>query len=925
MTDTPTLTGNRDRRRTRMRVAGLLGGALVVLLWLTTSLNRAEFAARDALVGLLVQTVDSDLVIVEIDAASIESVGRWPWPRSLYGEALRVLAAAGAGPVMMDIDLSARSDLAQDREFANTLTAVSERLTVRLPVFVQPDSQQDRDLLFRAPLPIFAAGSDLVGVNMRPESDGLVRFLAADILWRGERYPAAWNAVAGIHGQPTWIDYSIDPDSFEYISFVDLVNGRVDPQRLAGRKVLIGATAIELGDILAAPIHRVLPGVVIQALGAQTLIRGGLFRTSLVAEAVLIALFWFAAITLMRRVSWSHGLLLGLLATAVWPLVVAVAYLQASLMLPLVAPVALVWLVYLAMMIATLDVEILERLLAQMRLRDEQALLDRIVSTANDCILCTDESGRITRLNPAARRLTGFTEAALLERPLSDILPELADGLSAAWREPFDGTLLEAKGNTIPVEVTISEVEMTSYRLNTVVIRDLTERVQREQDLRYRASHDTLTGLLNRSEFFRRVNERLPDYRRASLLILDLDYFREVNDTYGHALGDRLLHLVGQRLQAQIQAGQLLARVGGDTFAVWLAGLDHESGAGEWAVRLLEALEAPLVLKDGSDSVSIQVSATLGLCAPDQERLRPDFQSGAEGTLAGLNQAEGLLRRATEAMLSAKREGLAVRWFTEDDSREAVRRLELVPAIRNGIRRSEFRLAFQPKLNLEDGAVVGAEVLLRWPQAERLGIPVGTFIEVAENSRQIAPLTLWVMERILEKEEYWEAAGLPRHLAINLSARLIQDAGFIQQLQALVRRARGYYRFEFEITETAFMANQQRALEQVERLKESGATLSIDDYGTGYSSLAYLRDLRAHVLKIDRSFVTHIADQPENQVIVRSTINMAHNLNMEVVAEGIETAGDRDFLIAAGCDYGQGYFFARPMLADDLVEWLDER
>jgi EAL domain-containing protein (putative c-di-GMP-specific phosphodiesterase class I) len=202
---------------------------------------------------------------------------------------------------------------------------------------------------------------------------------------------------------------------------------------------------------------------------------------------------------------------------------------------------------------------------------------------------------------------------------------------------------------------------------------------------------------------------------------------------------------------------------------------------------------------------------------------------------------------------------------------------------------------------------------------------VGTFIEVAENSRQIAPLTVWVMEKLLQQEDYWQAEQLPRQLAVNISGRLIHDAGFIRELQALMCSARGYFCFEFEITETAFISNQRRAMEHVSLLTEAGATLSIDDYGTGYSSLAYLRDLNAHVLKIDRSFVSDIGENPENQVIVRSTINMAHDLNMRVVGEGIETAADQEFLAAAGCDYGQGYHFARPMPADALVEWFHGR
>ena len=911
-----------SRRYKRMLLAGALAGLLVTLFWLFEVLERSEYLARDALVAMLIHPVDTSLVIVEIDSASVNVIGQWPWPRSLYAEALSRLQQADVASVMVDVDLSARSTDQQDQLLAKALETVSATTPVHLPAFVQPNSLGGRDLLLLRPLKSFSQFSNLVAVNMQPAADGLVRFLGSQVRWEANSYPAAWNAIAGIYGKSTWIDYSIDPRSFDYVSFVDLINGEVDPARLRGRNVLIGASAIELGDILATPIHRALPGVVIQALGVQTLKEGGLSRLSLAAEALLLLVFGFAAVTLFLRLPWRHGLSSGVVITLTWPMLVGLAYHQAGLMIFLVAPLLLWWLVFLAMSIARLDLEIFERLLAQIRLRDEQALLDRIVTTANDCILCIDDDGRVVRVNPAARKLTGFSEAELLNKPVSERLPELTRELDAITREPFDTVLRGAAGQLIPVEVAVSEVAMSDYRLYTIVVRDLSDRVQREQELHYQATHDTLTGLINRNEFFSQVNRELSDQACVSLLVLNLDYFKEVNDTYGHAVGDRVLKHVGDHLKSAVDETQLVARVGGDSFAVWLPGASFDGGGRACGERLLEVLKSPLVIEHDMDTVSIQLSATVGICELDKARAKPDFQTGAEQTLVGLNEAEGLLRTATNAMLAAKKEGEAIGYFTEDDSREAVRRLELVPAIRTGIRRDEFRLAYQPKVALSDGAVVGAEVLMRWPQAERAGVQVGTFIEVAENSRQIAPLTIMLMEKILEREHYWSGCGLPRHLAINLSARLIQDAGFIHQLCDLMASSIGYYQFEFEVTETAFMSNPQRALQLVDQLTEAGAGISIDDYGTGYSSLAYLRDLKAGILKIDRSFVTNISCFPENQVIVQSTIHMAHELGMKVVAEGVETDADRRFLRQADCDYGQGYYFARPMLAEALHEWM---
>lgn len=910
------------RRHNRMLLAGVLAGVLVMLLWFFEVLERSEFMARDALVALLIHPVETTLVIVEIDSVSVKAIGQWPWPRELYAQALARLEQADVASVMVDIDFSARSTEQQDQVLAEALENFPTTTPLHLPAFVQPDSHGGLELLLLQPLERFSRFSNLVAVNMQPAGDGLIRFLDSQVHWGVQTYPAAWNAVADVHGKSTWIDYSIDLRSFDYVSFSDLINGRIEATRLRGRDILIGATAIELGDILATPIHRALPGVVVQALGVQTLKQGGLARLSVAGEAVLILVFWFAAVRLFLRLSWRQGFLGGVVIAIVWPMLMGLAYHQAGLMLFLVAPVMLWWLVFLAMSIARLDVEILERLLAQIRLRDEQALLDRIVSTANDSIFCVDDDGRIVRLNPAARLLTGFSEAELIEKPISGRLPDLSQRIDAVIPEPFDTTLLDANGHEIPVEVTVSEVAMSDYRLHTIVIRDLSERVQREQELHYQTTHDSLTGLINRNEFFRRVNCDIPEHACVSLLVLNLDYFKEVNDTYGHAAGDRVLKDVGDQLSQAMPNCHLVARVGGDSFAFWLPDMTFQRGARACGARLLEVLEMPVVIEHGDETVSVQISATVGICELNRARAKPDFQSGVEQTLVGLNEAEGLLRTATNAMLTAKKQGEAIGFFTEDDSREAVRRLELVPAIRNGIRQDEFWLAYQPKLALSDGAVVGAEVLLRWPQAERAGVPVGTFIEVAENSRQIAPLTIWVMEKLLAHEDYWSRCGLPRQLAVNLSARLIQDAGFIQQLCVLMASSSGYYQFEFEVTETAFMSNPQRALQLVDQLTAAGAGISIDDYGTGYSSLAYLRDLKAGILKMDQSFVTNISHFAENQVIVQSTIRMAHDLGMKVVAEGIESEADQRFLRQAGCDYGQGYYFAKPMPADALHDWM---
>ncbi|MGP4844853.1 EAL domain-containing protein [Marinobacter sp. 1Y8] len=896
-------------------LAILLAGSFYLLLSWTGSLDRPEAGIRDRIIAVIMGEVASDLVILEIDSASIDAIGQWPWPREVYARAITALGDAGIRSLMIDVDFSARSNPADDARLADAIHTLSRTVPIKMPVFVQRRSQNDTELMLRHPMPALANNAELVSVNMYPEGDGLVRFLSAGFSWEGVFYPGVWNALADQSDTSTWIDYSISPRSFDYISLTDLLNDKVPPRKLRGKDVMLGSTAIELGDNLATPIHKVLPGVVIQALGTQTLRQGGLFQLSDVVSGLVLIVFWLASALIFNRWSWYRSLQGLAIVAAVWLCLFLVVYVKAHLVIDVFKPVFLSTMVYVAVCLAKLDTATLERLWLQISLHDNEALLDRIVTTTNDYILCTDQNGTITRANKAFQMLCEMPEDALMDTPLAQRLPDAEKGLFNLPLKPFDTTLLNQDGTAIPVEATISRLDLSSDPVFTIVLRDLRERLAREQELAYQATHDTLTGLLNRSAFFSHVNDNLKHHTTGCLISLDLDYFKEVNDAYGHQVGDRLLTAVAERIEDQ--TGQLgySARIGGDGFAIWLSGLRFASGGRQFCEHLLTILEAPFAV-DGGD-YSIQISGTLGVAEPVEV-------DGACSETRAPDMAERLLRQSADAMRLGKAEGVAVRCYNEADSKAAVRRLEMVPAIRTHIRNDAFELFYQPKLALDTLRPVGSEALLRWPSNDREFVPVTTLIEVAENSRQIVPLTRWVVDTILEQESEWERLGRPRQIAINLSARLFHDRNFFAGLRELLQARKGYFQVEFEITETALLGNEKLALELINELIENGATLAIDDYGTGYSSLTYLQDLNASVLKIDKSFVSNIETAPSNQVIVRSTINMAHDLGLKVVAEGVESLSDEVFLKQAGCDLAQGYHYARPMPLEQFDQWLAE-
>lgn len=903
--------------------AALLAAIILFPLWQLGALKDLDRQIQDQWFALLAEPVASDIVIVEIDSASIANVGIWPWPRQLFAQALHRLEAAEVHSIMVDVDFSARSRPAQDVALAQALADLTR--PVHLPAFVQHASATDDRLMLRVPLPEFAAHARLVSANMHPDTDGLVRRLGTGFNWQDQYYPAAWIAMSSGQHTATWIDFSISPESFRYVSFSDLLAGQVDPAALRGKRVFVGATAIELGDTLAAPVHRALPGVVLQALGAETLNRGGLYRLTAMVETVLLGLCWLLATLAFSRLGWIHGLLGLMLSLIALPLAAVFALQSLDLIIDIAAPMLALALVYVTVSIARLDSVTLEHLWLQITLRDHQAIHDRIIATANDCILCVNTEGRITRANPAMHRLSRARADQLIGTNVREWLPDIEAELASLSGKPFDTVLLGEDHGRVPVEAIISVVKLSEKPLYTVVLRDLTDRIEREKELQYQATHDLLTGLLNWPALFSRVDEDLRQGRTGCLMAVNLDYFHEVNDTYGQEVGDLVLKTTAARIAhtvSECHPAGWVARVGGDSFGVWLQGLDFATDGRSLGGTIMEAVEAALPL-DAVQDVTLQVFCTMGVgdAGTGSALSVPEATDSETG---GHSSAKALWRCAEDALRRAKAERVAIHCYDAADRRAAGQRLQLVPAIRANIARNAFNLLFQPKVDLATMEVFGCEALLRWPDDRGPMVPVMTLIEVAENSRQIAPLTRWVVQAILAQEEDWRARGLPRHMAVNISARLMQDRQFIEELQRSLASSSGYFRFEFEITETALMGSPDLAMELAATLAGTGSSLAIDDFGTGYSSLSYLTDLKASILKIDRSFVSHIDTNRENQTIVHSTIKMGHELGMKVVAEGIETQQDEAFLTGLGCDFGQGYYYAKPLTVAQLSQWLTE-
>ena len=439
--------------------------------------------------------------------------------------------------------------------------------------------------------------------------------------------------------------------------------------------------------------------------------------------------------------------------------------------------------------------------------------------------------------------------------------------------------------------------------LSSLIIKGIENK---NREIEHQAQHDSLTGLLNRVWLGSHMNEILlkATKRKSSvaILVMDLDRFKEINDTLGHDSGDELLKHVAGRIKNAIQETDIVIRLGGDEFAIIMPDGDPSSAMG-CVGRILRSMEAPVKLAQAKVDAKISIGISF---FPDH---------GGE-----LNT---LIRRSEVAMYEAKLKNSGYAIYHRDNDPYNIRRLTLLSDLNDAVNREQLSLLFQPKVEIANGRIIGAEALIRWNHPELGSIPPNEFIPLAEHGGMIQPITLWVMSESLRQQAQWRDNGIALNIAINISAKNLQDSGFPRQLAELMKVWNASPEsVELEITESAVMLDPTQALAILAELHSMKIRLSIDDFGTGYSSLAYIKKLPVDTIKIDRSFVMDMENDSNDEAIVRATVGMAHSLGLKVVAEGIETLGAWKMLEEMGCDIAQGYFISRPLPFDQLSAFL---
>ena len=553
-----------------------------------------------------------------------------------------------------------------------------------------------------------------------------------------------------------------------------------------------------------------------------------------------------------------------------------------------------------------------QRLVAELRARNVA------FDNAQEGVAITDAAGRILSVNPAFTVITGYPAEENLGQSLARLAAEEPAWFPRAWEAMattgvWRGEILSRRrdGTTYPVWLSLSAVRDVAGSLTQSVslFTDISPIKRYQAQLEHLAHHDPLTGLANRALLGLRLDHALRVARRQGLLLglffIDLDHFKRINDSLGHSLGDELLKTVAVRLQAAIRDEDTLARLGGDEFVILAEHLQAWEEATLLAQRLIHALAPPLRL--GSHEVYLSASIGISLYPRDGETV------------------ETLLQNADAAMFRAKEEGRNhYAFYSADMTRAALERILLETKLRQALSNRELRVHYQPQVDLRTGRPIGFEALVRWPNPEEGMIAPARFIPLAEETGLIHELGAWVLREACRQGRAWQDQGLDfGRIAVNVSSLQLQRGHLIAEVnEALAASGLAAQCLELEITETELMRQDEKILKVLNSLRDRGVMISIDDFGTGYSSLARLKRLPADKLKIDKSFVRRLPENENDATIASSIIALGKRMGFAVLAEGVETAAQRDFLLAEGCMQAQGYWFGRPQPPTALASSL---
>ena len=573
-----------------------------------------------------------------------------------------------------------------------------------------------------------------------------------------------------------------------------------------------------------------------------------------------------------------------------------------------------------SVMLIARDVSARNRALKMAAARENH--IRKIMDTVVDGIITFDRRGVIETINPAAEKIFGYDPGELIGRNVRILMNEPLAADHAGYKEEemesertrILGADYQVEGrrkdrSMFPVEIAVGMLKDGQRRIYIGALRDITERKEHEERLLYLATRDPLTGMPNRRLFTERLEEAIDDANatdnKFAVLFIDLDHFKNINDAMGHVTGDKVLRAVGERLENYLPEGDTVAHLSGDEFPIILNGVKNRAEAEEIADDLLKLISEPFTI----EGKEIFTTGSIGIV------LYPDSASSIGD----------LMRNVDTAAYSAKDKGRdTYQFYSERLSTEVRRRLDVETRLRRALEGGHLTLAYQAKVDLGSRKIIGAEALLRWEDPDLGVITPDEFIPIAEETGMITPIGEWVLRTACQEAAKWEKLiADPVHVGVNLSAiQFIQGDLYSSVEKALTAAGLPARLLDLELTESTLVQNPEDTIQTLKLIKTMGVSVSIDDFGTGYSSLSYLTRFPLDSLKVDRAFVTNLPDDRDAVAIVRAIVSMAKNLNLIIIAEGIENDNQVSFLNALGCDTGQGYLFSKPVPAEDFVKLL---
>lgn len=931
-----------DGRRALIR-AGIIGsgvqGLLLLALVAAGLPNRLDNSLYDGILPWVEAPVRDDVLIAAIDARSLQQLGRWPWSRDVLARFVERMTASGARAVGIDLILSERSatDPAGDERLARAMAASGK---VVLPVFPEP-SLRRREVSESLPLPMLRAHARLGHSDLELESEGASRGIylkagkgspayptlalamleaaGAGVTYTGARNPQAHSASATswVRDYQALVPFAGPPGTVPRVALVDLLQDPMPADRVRDKFVLVGVTAEGLRTAFVTPRSgqsAPMTGIEYHANVLNAALQGRLIAPIEFPLHILLAVLCMLAPVLlyprMRLASaWWTCVALGLSLTALW-----LAALRAGWWF---APSPM-----LIVLVAGFTAWMWQRLDTMAReLRAEQERARATLMSVGDGVLTLDSAWGVRYMNPASQRLIGVRLHEVHGRPLKQVLnlEDVRDGRRlddlldrcALGREtvrPSEPFLIRGgDGRRLALRVSASPIALDAGAEERFVIAfsDVTDSLEMAQRMSHQATHDALTDLPNRVLLTDRIRQSIAVARRSgeylAVLFLDLDGFKRINDTLGHAPGDILLKAVAERLSAVCRATDTVARWGGDEFVVLMRGFAESEAIDAPARQLQTELRAPFLLGDSE----IHLSASIGIAVYPEHG----------------EDAESLLKNADVAMYQAKRSGRNQQhYYTEDDTPWAHRHLETEAQLHRALRNGEFVVHYQPQMSLDTGLVVGLEALIRWNHPERGLLLPAHFLAIAEESDLIEAIGEHVMRIAFDQVRRWENEAVAfNSLSINFSPRQFAREDLLARIDRIIDETGiDPSRIKAEVTETLIMSDSPHVTDTLRKLKERGIRLALDDFGIGYSSLNHLKRLPLDELKIDKTFTRDIARRGQDAAITEAFITLAHKMNLSVVAEGVENTAQLDILRNQHCDQVQGFFIS-PSVAAEAV------